>query len=248
MQPSSFSVFLGLLCRALCNSSKASCSGLLQALVPPCRLQPRALVVLWPTSTPLAPLLSPEPKGQACSPSLTFIYPLTISSFFPKSSVKQPLTTAGLIVSWPRSLFSEPTKSLGGIVHWQYWCLYFKLSSSTLTRFPWWSYGVWVAIPSRLYSILVWQSFLILFLQNATLHGIWPCASLDAVCFHTAGDLFASILELHHASTPWWPCWSEAVSSWKSGAQGFIILQSGFVRNVILWLLSLLYGERGPTV
>lgn len=126
-QPCSSSIFLGLLGRALLSSlSSTLCPAPARFLL---QAPSRALIVFKPISMPWhLSFHSSWYQGL----SLFSLAALNLSShhFFILSKVpsKHSLTTAGLIVSWPNSLFSEPTKSLGGIIHWQYWCLYFKFS------------------------------------------------------------------------------------------------------------------------
>lgn len=221
-----------------CSSARSSC-----------RLHPCALIVFEPISM-LWHLSFHSSWYQGLS--LFSLAALTLSShnFFILSKVlsKQSLTTAGLVVSWPNSLFSEPTKSLGGIIHWQCWCLYLSFHLSTLTGIPRRNSGAWVAIINHLHLTFVGQSFLVLFLQNATPHGIWPWASLDAASLFTQLGTSLPTSWLHCATLPWWQCWSEAVSSRTPGAPWPSCLR--LYQTAIYWAgnanlrpLSLFFGE-----
>lgn len=110
--------------------------------VPPSSLYPPGLIVLWPTLTPLA-LLSLY-LFLRMKPIFTLYLTLLSQHFptLPKALSKQPLTASDLTAFWFKSPFSEPTKSLPGIIHWQSWHLHFKFIPFDLDQI---SAGIWVA-------------------------------------------------------------------------------------------------------
>lgn len=173
-QSRSSSVFLGLPCRALLSRVNSMLCPVPAQFLP--QAPSRASIVREPISM-LWHLSFYSSWYQGLSLFSLAILNLSSHHFFilPKVLSKQSLMTAGLIVSWPNSLFSEPSVDI--------YILSFHLS--TLTRIPWRNSEVWVAINNHFHLIFVGQSFLVLFLQNATPHGIWPCTSMDAASLFT---------------------------------------------------------------
>lgn len=173
-QARSSSIFLGLLCRALLSRVSSMLSPAPAQFLP--QAPSRASIVFKPISM-LWHLSFHFSWYQGLSLFSLAVLNLSSHHFFipPKVLSKQSLMTTGLMFSWPNSLFSEPSVDI--------YILSFHLS--TLTRIPWRNSEVWVAISNHLHLIFVGQSFLVLFLQNATPHGIWPCASLDAASLFT---------------------------------------------------------------
>lgn len=127
IQRSRFAFLSSLFCRALLSNSSGfvlhsemSTGSSLQS----CNAYSASSFMIWLFSDPLLvpqPFLfhSPNRKGLAYSP---FLHPhLTRCHFFTLSKAlsKQSQKTAGLVVSWLKSLFSVPMKSLGATIHWQ---------------------------------------------------------------------------------------------------------------------------------
>lgn len=118
----------------------------------------------------------PDPEDEAYSHSQPFN--LFSHHFFTLSKAlgKYPLTTVDLGVSWFKSLFSEPTKSQRGTIHWQSWHLYFKFTPFDFGQI---AMGIWTAILNRFYFVLVGEIFCCAqlhrdlgpVLQNAQVHG-----------------------------------------------------------------------------